>query len=56
MKTKAIDLLCPECGAVPGRYCPFPIAGAFAGTYDYTHLARREQAHALNFPKKAGVL
>jgi hypothetical protein len=50
-RIKDVDLTCPECGAPPGRHCPFPIPGGFAGTYDYAHIARRNAAHDLNFPK-----
>lgn len=50
---KPVDVDCSECGAHPGHYCPFPIPGAFAGTYDYVHAVRRDAAHALNFPPVA---
>jgi hypothetical protein len=36
-----IDKTCPNCGALPGKYCRFPLPGAFAGIYDYTCPARR---------------
>lgn len=41
-KADAIKITCPTCQSPPGKYCKFPIPGAFAGIYDWLCPARRK--------------
>lgn len=46
---KPIDIECPvpDCKAPAGKFCKFPIPGAFAGVYDYLHVERKDKARSL---------